>query len=282
MGAKPQKSDVRSRPGYLRALGKSDPPQTITIGGREYRRIEIFKHDSWAATALYKGEGGKVICKFGRQARLLGFPMQWLGRRLARREAAIMRRLADIPNVPDDSGPVLIDGRPLDYAVAHSYIEGHPLGKRDQPGDDFFPGLRRAIAEIHARDMAYVDLNKRENIIIGDDGRPYLIDFQISFILGDRWPSHSLPMRLILRLLQDGDTYHLFKHIHRYRPDQLGDDERRRVESRPWPIRLHRMIAVPFRQLRRKMLVLLKVRSGAGRGDSEANPEDAIRRDISG
>ena len=78
---------VRPRPPLLRALGAGEPPRTVEIDGNTYRWVETFKHDSWAATGLYSGANGAIVCKFNRTQPIFGFPMTWLGRRLARREA---------------------------------------------------------------------------------------------------------------------------------------------------------------------------------------------------
>jgi hypothetical protein len=45
---------ARPRPAPFRALGAADPPATITLDGETFRRVEILKHDSWAATAVYR------------------------------------------------------------------------------------------------------------------------------------------------------------------------------------------------------------------------------------
>ena len=96
---------TRPRPPGLRALGPEDPPTQIELGGHVYHRIEIFKHDSIAATALYQGPQGQVVCKFNRQHPWWRFvPMGWLGRWLAEREAEALRKLADLPAVPDELG----------------------------------------------------------------------------------------------------------------------------------------------------------------------------------
>src|SRR5581483_11680614 len=108
-----------------------------------------------------------------RQQGVAGLPLRWLGRLLARREEAVLRRLADLPNIPLCAGDVTVDGVKLPYAVAHDFIPGHPLGERERVGDNFFPDLLALLAEVHRRDIAYVDLHKRENVIVGADGRPY-------------------------------------------------------------------------------------------------------------
>jgi hypothetical protein len=47
---------------------------------------------------------------------------------------------------------------------------------------------------------------------------------------------------------------------------------------RPWWIRAHRCVAVPFRSIRRRLLTALRIRSADGQASSEAFPEIAHRR----
>jgi hypothetical protein len=270
----------RSRPGLLRALGKADPPLEIELDGCHYRRVDILKHDSWAATALYEGERGKVVAKFNRRQPIFGFPMQWLGRLLAAREARILQHLADLPNVPCYSGELTVGGAAQPNAVAHDYVEGHPFERGERVDDSFFPKLQELVKDIHARDLAYVDLSKRENIIVGDDGKPYLVDFQISFILPGWWPGNSWPIRKFLQLAQGADEYHVFKHFYNSRPDLLTEEQQKIATHRPWLIRAFRRVGNPTRSLRRRFLVLLGVRTGKGRVESEHAPEEGARRRI--
>lgn len=270
-------SDVRPRPGSLRALGQEEPPARIEVGGHPCDRLSVLKHDSFAATALYQGPAGKIIAKFNRQAPMLGVPMRWLGRALGRREAAVLQRLAGLEGIPQHAGEVRIDGKPAPYATAHHYIEGHPLADGERVDDAFFPTLVQLLQKVHERGVAHVDLNKRENILVGDDGKPHLIDYQIHFALSPRWPGNSLPFRLMLRLLQRSDDYHLLKHRVRLRPDQLPEGMRDMKALRPWWIRAWRYIATPWREGRRRVLVALRVRSGKGRAESEHQPEVAFR-----
>lgn len=270
---------VRARPPLLRALGQNDPPSAVEIGGRLYKRVEIFKHDSWAATARYRGAGTDAVCKFNRIEPVLGMPMAWLGRFLAEREAFALRRLAGVPGIPAELGHVSSDGRRLENAVAHQYVPGHPLASHEKPGRGFFPALLLLLQQVHRRGMAYVDLHKRENILVGQDGKPYLIDFQVCFGL---WTSHSAgvpALQMALRALQTTDLYHLAKHVHNHCPEQtnvLGLIE----AHRPWWISAHRTIAVPFRQARRAFLSIIGVRGKSGASTTEKFPEDAVRREL--
>jgi hypothetical protein len=259
----------------FRALGACDPPDEILIRGCRYQRTDILKHDSWAATAIYEGPAGKIVCKLNRQQGILGFPMRWLGRWLARHEASVLRCLRDLPGIPRWSGDVESGGRVLRHAVAHDFVAGHPLGSNEKVAPSFFPNLHHLLKAVHGHDLAYVDLHKRENILVGDDGVPYLLDFQISFVLPKRWPGRSALLRWLLLVLQQGDQYHLTKHIHRHAANGT------RTVPPPWFIRGHRLVGRPFRWLRRRLLVLAGTRTGKGRADSEHFAEDAVRREPS-
>ena len=286
-------ASTRPRPAVLRALGAADPPESIFVDGQRLKRLEIFKHDSWAATALYgsvanHAQGGddtagafgapRVVCKFNRTQPIGVLPMFWLGRRLACREQQAYVRLAHIPGIArpvkglDRSSPT------FRAAVAHHFIEGHPLGVGEEVDDEFFPELKRMLEQIHVASCAYVDLHKRENILVGRDGKPYLVDFQISLQARSVWLWKLPPWAWILRVFQISDEFCLSKHVRQHRPDQLqslGLDGF--SEQPPWWIRAHRLFAVPFRQARRKLLSILRVRDRSGRASSERFAEHAFR-----
>lgn len=263
----------RSRPSWLQALGKIGPPLEVWIDGEPFTQVDLFKHDSWAATALYRGpEGATRLVKFHRTSSLFGVPMGWFGRLAARHEAGVLHRLRDLDGVPRLCGPVDGAGHRLRNAVARTFIAGHPLRRREPVGDGFFPALRQLIEAMHVRHITYVDLHKRENVIVGEEGGPHLIDFQISVI----WPRGPL-MRPLERLFRDSDLYHLMKHWAGCRPDQCGFDTAALRRRLPIHIRAHRLIALPFRELRRRLLVLLGVRTGKGRVETERFAEESLR-----
>jgi hypothetical protein len=268
------KNAVRPRPAWLKALGRESLPEIVAIDGVNHRLIETFKHDSWAATGLYEGPTGTLsVVKLHRQASVLGLPMGWLGRRLARHEIRLLEGLSDLEQVPALAGQVMVRGRILRHGVARKYIDGHPLGRREAVNEQFFPRLSALLRAMHERKIVYVDLHKRENILVNAKGEPCLIDFQISVA----WPGR-LPAGPLFSILRRSDIYHLMKHWSRSRPDQCGFDEIALRQRRPWSIRAHRLVARPFRELRRRLLVLLRVRAGKGRVESELFAEHALRQ----
>jgi hypothetical protein len=228
----------------MRALGKRDLPATISIGGVIYRHARTIKHDFFAATGFYDNDAGqRVVLKIGRIADYCGIPLIGLGRWLCGRELRFYRQLADLPNIPRLMGTLGSTG------FVHAFVPGKPLARNLQVPDGFFAALQRLLSEVHQRRIAYVDTNKSPNIIVGDDGRPYLIDFQIS------WDLHEMGgwalNRFWLRHFQREDCYHILKHKRRLRPDELTDAEREIARRRSLLIRLHRLITKPYFRLRR-------------------------------
>ena len=272
-------SAVRNRPALFRALGNSEPPVQVQIGDQNYQQVEIFKHDSWAATAVYENECKEngieqIVCKFNRQQAIGLLPMRWLGNALARREGILLKKLGDLPNVPDHSGPISVDAVVQRHVVAHEFIPGGPLQHDNTLDESFFTELRGTLDAVHAKGIAYVDLHKRENILVSDEGKPFLIDFQIGF-WRPSWQPAGFLSGWFLKMLQSSDRYHLLKHINKCSDFSCEEEINR---NRPWAIRVHRSFAVPLRSLRRRLLVALRIRSGDGKAISETNPEVGHRK----
>ena len=258
----------------LTALGGRSLPQELSVHGRKYRLDRVFKNDFFAITARYEGDAGRVIVKVHRQASFLLMPLGWLGRMLARRECAAFERLADVSGVPR------LIGRWGRTGVVREYIEGHALSRGEHVSDEFHSQLRELIGAIHTHDMAYVDLEKCENVLVGDDGRPYVFDFQIAWLSSPRWGGKLWPARKLLAWFQAGDRYHLGKLHRRTRPDQLTNEELVATYRRPWYVRGHRFITYPFTWGRRKVLGVLDPRRGEGeRGRVD---DDPVARAIDG
>jgi hypothetical protein len=149
-------------------------------------------------------------------------------------------------------------GQVGENGLVHAYVPGRPLGKEGAVPDGFFDELLELVAELHRREIAYVDTNKASNILLGEDGRPHLIDFQISYDV--RGLGNNLVNRAILRRLQREDVYHLLKHKKRLRPDLLSDQQRRIVEHKSWAIRVHRFVTRPYFVIRRWWLRRMRER----------------------
>lgn len=243
------------------ACGGKDLPGEIKVKGKRYLYIRELKHDFFAATGLYQlnnGDGSngnipkKVVLKLSRQQNLLGLPMKWFGAGMCEREIANLKRVADLKTVPH-----LLDCYG-NCGMVYEYIEGKGLDQPQQLSEDFFEKLRFLLKELHRRNIIYVDMNKRDNIIVGDDGEPYLIDFQISVHLPSRiLISQKLSERL-LNFLKTADIYHLYKLKRKIQPEHLTQQEHKISRHKTLLIKMHRLYATPFREMRRSVKRFLK------------------------
>jgi hypothetical protein len=235
----------------MRALGKSELPDRLLVGDSLCSLSRTIKHDFFAATGLYRDPSGtQFVLKMGRMASFAGIPLQWLGRLLRRRELHFYLKLADLPNLPRIMGNVGETGFVMEY------IPGQPLSETSSVPDCFFDQLLALVREVHRRGIAYVDTNKPQNILLGEDEKPHLIDFQISWdseTLGRSWAS-----RWLLRRLQADDLYHLTKHKRRLRPDELTDAEREHLARKSAFIRIHRFLTRPYFLFRRRLFKRLR------------------------
>ena len=274
---------MRPRPRWLRALGHDDPPEAIHLNGRRWSRVEIFKHDAFAATALYASADDatrRVVGKFARTQSAFGVPMGWLGGWFHRREQAVVLRMADVAAVPATLVGTRADLAGRRHAAARLYIAGQPLQEHQRVDDHFFPRLEVLLETFHARRLAVVDLHKRDNILVDLDGRPHLMDFQISLaapaagtLLGSAMLRWLDPRTWLLGPAQRADRYHLMKHWIRHRPDQLTVDQRDLDRYRPRGVRLWRRGIRPIHRARRRLFLQLKIRTGRGEAETEVAPD---------
>ncbi|MHC4068808.1 MAG: protein kinase family protein [Planctomycetota bacterium] len=246
---------------HLYACGKKGMPRQIAIGDGEYHFCEVLKHDFFAATGLYRLNGQsqsarsskatKVILKIDRRQHFLGLPLSWVGKILCRHEIFMLNFLGGLRGIPRF---ISCYGR---NGFVYEYIEGNTLAQSNSLPDGFFDELLKLLEQIHRRNIAYLDLNKRSNVICGADKKPYFIDFQISLHIGDRILIWKRPSRGLWEVLKRADIYHLFKHKRQLCPDSLRPEEKQLSHCPGRSIRLHRVVAGPFKKLRRSLLKYL-------------------------
>jgi len=233
---------------------KRSVPNELIVRGSKYSLCRVFKHDFWAATCLYNTLDPNAICtkiviKFGRDHPFAGFPFQLIGEWLTSREELIYKRLQGVPGIPRWIG------RLSPSSCAIEYIDGQPLDHFEKPPGGFFDKLRKILEDVHSRGVAYVDSNKRSNILVRNDGNPGLIDFQISIAVDESWiPPFGNVLSWIVRSLQKKDLYHLYKHKRRMSPDELTPEEDLLSRKRKGVHFLHRKLTKPYRTLRRNYL----------------------------
>jgi hypothetical protein len=246
MGAKKKKRP----PASLFAMGYAELPGEVEAQGVRWRFSKLFKHDFFAATALYAREGAPeelAVLKIQRTYPLYGFPMKWLGRKVANHEIRIYEKLQGVAGIP------AVLGRVGETGFLHAFVPGEDLHSDLPLTPVFFEQLRELFEALHARHIAYVDSNKRENILYGADGRPWLIDFQIS-LENKKGEGDNFVAKWLLRKFVKADWYHYYKHKTRLLPGACTPEEFEKARKRGLLHSLHRLIARPIIQVRRKFL----------------------------
>ena len=230
----------------------SSLPQRIEIGAEPHEFRETLKDGFWSAVGVYDGPAGQSVVKVYRERSWRGVPLRWIGRLMARREVLLLERVQGVEGVPRLIGAHGATG------LSHEFVAGHTLQRGESMPAQFFEHLERLVLDLHARGVAYSDLSKRDNILVGKDGEPCLFDFQIGWC----WPpprGSALAARLlpgflgrrILSSLQAADLHHVLKHRARHVPgDAVGAGALERLKRPAWPIRLMRTVSKPYHKAR--------------------------------
>jgi len=184
--------------------------------------VRVLKHGPWGkADILALGEGaatGMILKDFSGKSRLI----RWFGGRQLRHERRALRRLAGIEGIPAVLGELPPCGLLLQP------MPGSPITRwRRRPAAEIAPMLDRLealVSRIHERGIAHLDLRKRDNILVGDDGRPGIIDFNASVL----FHPGSLASRVIFPWLRRLDRAALLKWRSFLMPDQMTPSQKRR------------------------------------------------------
>ena len=228
----------------LLALRGQPMPATVECGNKTYSRVQTYKHDFFAATGRYEAEDGSaVVLKIFRPYSYYGIPFGLLSRYQARHEEKVYKLLADTGHVPRWIG------RHGKTGFLHEYV----------PGSDLTPGAKVTLASTstggpdpdHAPARHLLPRYQQDaQRTVGDDGRFYLIDFQIT------WVQPPFPLSILtwplFYMFKKSDRYHLMKHQKR----MFRKSIRRAVldKHRPLHVKLHRFFADPIRRVRRAYL----------------------------
>lgn len=168
----------------------------------------------------YDLPGGPVVLKSWapRRSRLL----RWWARLLMRREIRAYRLLAGCPAVP------AYRGHYGDHALLIDYVDAAPLKRRlgAERLEAAMAGLETALAALHARRFAHLDLHQRLNALVAEDGRVWLID------LGQGVDCSRGPLAWLFPLLAAIDRRALTKFRARYAPQLLPEATRERLVAR--------------------------------------------------
>jgi hypothetical protein len=190
---------------------------------------------------LKRGSFGDLVCRQhgGRKAAVrelatARFGCRWLARRLARREARALERLAGLDGVP----ALIAEDRDR---LVRSFIDGAAMHRARPDSRAYFREALRLLRQLHRHGVAHNDLAKEANWICGLGQAAGIVDFQLAYCPArrSRW----------FRLLAREDLRHWLKHKAHYRPDTLTAGQRRMLATPAWPARLWRAAFKPFYRL---------------------------------
>jgi RIO-like serine/threonine protein kinase len=211
----------------------------ISTGFFCMKTTRILKKDSLGSITLAETDGKRVVCRNYAEARLLLRPLAYC---LARREAAVLKRLASLHEARI---PGLI--RFGEGQCVRSFIEGEPLNTRKPANIDYYENAAALLDKIHACGVVHNDLEKPENWLVMPDGAAGVVDFQLALVFKNR--------NRLFRLFAREDIRHLVKQKHRFAPATLSEREKQILDDRSRASRFWSKYYKPvYRFITRKLL----------------------------
>jgi serine/threonine protein kinase len=170
-----------------------------------------------------------------------------IGRFLIWREHKAYRRLNGLRGVPRFYH--VIDG----LAIVLEEISGRNIEglERENPLEEtFFDELRQLVERVHDRGLAHCDLKRAPNILIGNDGKPYIVDWSASVSKSE---FRFFPLTHIYRRFLEDDFNAITKIKLTHIPDRVSLEEKRRYYYRSKGEKLIRAIRDRLRTLLKKV-----------------------------
>ena len=136
---------------------------------------------------------------------------------MLRHEHEVYLLLQDVAAVPKCYG--LIDNTYL----AIEYIDAKTI-RQNRPVNDspFFQRLLSTIKQLHARNVAHMDLKKKENLLVDNQEQPVVIDFGAAVIYK---PGFHPFNRYLYRLAKRFDFNAWIKHKYMGRLHEISDND---------------------------------------------------------
>ncbi len=170
-----------------------------------------------ASVELYETPLGNFVVKRARG------PFFWrrLGETALRREREIYARLRDVQGVPECLGMLDDKHLVLEHVPGDSYRQRqHELRNRDL----FFLRLLETLKDIHAAGIAHGDLKRKDNLLVGPDERPFLIDFGLACVRSESGPRLE---KLFFEWVKQYDYNAWIKHKYKRRVDAIAPEDAR-------------------------------------------------------
>ena len=207
---------------------------------------KLLKKDVFGRVSLIHSEAGPLIRRDAREAPIA---VRWIARHLLAREARALAVLEELENIPT---LVRADRNTLE----RSYVDGAPM-QEGRPADiDYFHKAARVVRRMHRLGVVHNDLAKEPNFLLTTDGKPVIIDFQLSWFAPRRG--------YLFRILAREDIRHLLKHKRTYCPDRLTHREKTILDNPSLISKLWMMAGKPVYLFITRKILGWQDREGAG------------------
>jgi serine/threonine protein kinase len=167
------------------------------------------------------------------------------GRFLVWRESRAYRQVAGLEGVPRIYRTI------KGLAIVLEEIPGTNLNDVDKETDvsgAFFEACEELVSRVHARGVAHCDLKREPNILVGADGRPYIVDWAAAILERE---CRFFPLnRIYQRFLRD-DELAIIKLKLKHCADAVSKQERKLLEYRSGPERAIRAVRDRLRKFLR-------------------------------
>jgi len=200
--------------------------ESLTLSNLPDKRIATLRKPSSTRPALYRIEVGnaRVVVKDYSVNRWVFRNL--IGRFLIWREAKAYQRLKGLKGVPALHG--VVGG----LALVLEEIQGRNLDgleARERLSVEFFEALRDLVERVHRRGLCHCDLKRAANVLVGEDGQPYLIDWSAAILERE---FKFFPARLIYKRFLLDDRHASIKLQLRHCPEAIEPEELRRYQNR--------------------------------------------------
>ncbi len=201
---------MHCRSGRAQSRGPLERPQVT----RE------LKNDSMGLVERIDGPRGPVVRRVARGAGVPGSRL--VANVLMRRERRALKRLSSVAGVARLVEDVDYGTAPsMDGSVPRSkdvlmrtWVDGDALQNAEELPRDFFDLLEGLVRDMHERGVCHNDLHKEANILVGLDGYPALVDFQLASVHEGDGRTFRIRVREDLR--------HVEKHRWKYTTRGVG------------------------------------------------------------
>jgi RIO-like serine/threonine protein kinase len=134
---------------------------------------------------------------------------------LIQQEWKIYSRLKGVKGIPQ---PV---GRIDRFAFAMEFIPGVPIERGKMIPPSFFSDLDQVLKAIHSRGVVHMDLRHKGNILVSENGEPFLIDFNSSIAFKEK----GILRRYLFQLFRWVDYGGFLKLKERTSPSSMTPEE---------------------------------------------------------